>query len=300
MNNYISKLGLGSVQWGMDYGISNSDGLTPADEVAKIFNYAKSIAISTIDTARDYGEAEKVIGQNISADFSLCTKIPSCRNIKTSSELVSHFESSLKRSLHNLNVDKVDSLLLHDCDDLSRPHAHQLTSLLQECKHLGIVKKIGFSAYSSPQISAGIKCFKPDIVQIPFNVFDQRLLVDGTLQYLKNLNVEVHARSIFLQGLLLMDPQCLNDYFKPFMPLILRWHQLCSKLDLSPLDLSLHFAVSQPSIDKIILGISNLQQLKEVVASVRCDRSNITPLPFHELSAYSEDLVNPSRWCVEP
>ena len=132
-------------------------------------------------------------------EFSICTKIPLCRHIKNCSDLSVFFKSSLERSLENLNLDKVDYLLLHDCDDLFGPQASQLVALMQECKDSGKVNKIGFSAYEPSQINAALHCFKPDVIQIPFNVFDQRLLEDGTLQRLKNLGIEIHARSIFFR-----------------------------------------------------------------------------------------------------
>ena len=133
-------------------------------------------------------------------------------------------------------------------------------------------------------------------MQLPFNVFDQRLLLDGTLKRLKDLGIEIHARSIFLQGLLLMDSHELDDYFVPFIPLILEWRQVCKDLRTNPLDLALHFAASQPLIDKVIVGISELRQLKEIVSSVKVNCPKISAFSFAKFSQTSESLVNPSLW----
>ena len=133
---------------------------------------------------------------------------------------------------------------MHDCDDLLGEHGTQVSLLMQKYKELGISKKIGFSAYTSSQIHKALDVIKPDVVQIPFSIFDQRLFFDGTLNYLKELGVEIHARSIFLQGLLLMEPSELDDYFSSFMPSIRNWHNICRELQMNPLDLALYFVVS--------------------------------------------------------
>ena len=299
MDNYIAKIGLGTVQWGLNYGVSNQYGLTPANEVKKLLNYSKSCGISTIDTAPGYGDSEKVIGINDTSAFHLCTKVPSMKVLDVGIEVEKYFQSSVEASLSNLRIDRFEYLLLHDCDDLLGPHRARLVSLMKQCKDSGIVNKIGFSAYTSRQISGALEVIKPDVVQIPFSVFDQRLLFDGTLNQLKSLGIEIHARSIFLQGLLLMDPNKLDNYFQSFMPSILKWHQACKELQLLPLDLALYFAASQPFIDKFIIGISTVQQLKEIVSSLKVDRPDISTQSFSELAHNSDKLVNPSLWALK-
>ena len=296
MDKYISKIGLGTAQWGLDYGISNLDGITPCGEVTKILDYSKSCGINTIDTAREYGASEKVLGSNDSSLFHLCTKVPSLRGLQCSVDVESFFKSSLNNSLSNLQIERLEYLLIHDCSDLLGHHSAHVVSLMKQCKDSGIAKKIGFSAYTSSQVCSVLDNFRPDIVQIPFNILDQRLLSDGTLKHLSSLGIEIHARSIFLQGLLLMDPSKLDSYFTPFMPSILKWHQACKDLRLLPLDLALYFAASQSFIDKLIIGISNLHQLKEIVSSIKIDRSSLSALSFSELGHTSESLVNPALW----
>ena len=299
MDKYIAKIGLGTVQWGLNYGVSNQYGTTPAGEVKKILDFSRSCGISVIDTAPDYGSSEKVIGTNEISSFSLCTKIPALKFLKASTKVDSFFQSTIDNSLVNLCTDRVDYLLLHDCDDLLGPRSAQISSLMQKYKDSGMARKIGFSAYTSRQIFSALDVFKPDVVQIPFSIFDQRLLSDGTLKYLKTLGIEIHARSIFLQGLLLMDPNKLDNYFTSFMPSIFKWHQVCRELKLLPLDLALYFAASQSFIDKVIVGISNLQQLKEIVSSIQVERTNISALSFSELGHTSERLVNPALWTLK-
>ena len=156
---FASKIGLGTVQWGLDYGVSNIDGRTSPDQVQQILQFARSTGISVIDTARDYGCAEQVLGGNDTSSFSLCTKIPSFKHLTKASAIENHFRYSFNSSLEALNKDKVEYLLLHDCDDLLSQHGPMLISLLQEYKDIGRVNKIGFSAYTSSQISSALDLF---------------------------------------------------------------------------------------------------------------------------------------------
>ena len=296
MENKITKIGLGAVQWGLDYGISNQNGQTPARAVKKILDFSQSCGINTIDTAPDYGESEQVIGSINTSSFRLCTKIPSLKGLSSKVDIDDLFRLSVRNSLEKLRTDKLEYLLLHDCNDLLGPYRDHVVSLMQELKRIGVVEKIGFSAYSSCQISFALSVFNPDVVQVPFSIFDQRLLLDGTLGRLKNLDIEIHARSVFLQGLLLMEPAKIDKYFDSFMPFVFLWHETCAALRLSPLDLAIYFAVCQPFIDKAIIGISNVDQLKEIVSSVAADRSTLSTMTFSELAHTSDYLLNPSLW----
>ena len=298
MHKFISKIGLGTAQWGLNYGVSNDYGLTPPDEVRRILDFAKSCGISTIDTAPVYGASEKVIGANDISGFNLCTKLPALRDMSLGSNVNTYFQSSTVNSIQNLRSNGFEYLLLHDCNDLLGVHGSQVALSMKKFKESGISKKIGFSAYTSSQIHSALDFFKPDVVQIPFSIFDQRLFLDGTLNILKDLGIEIHARSIFLQGLLLMPPNKLDQYFAPFLPSIRNWHDICNDLDLLPLELALYFVISRQYIDKVIIGISNLCQLNEIISSIEVDQSSIADFPFSKLAHTSEKLLNPSIWAL--
>ena len=169
MFNDICKIGLGSAQWGLKYGVSNSQGQSSPEEVSNILKVASSIGIKTIDTASSYGNSEKIIGQNNINNFNLITKISS-----NDFHGQGTFVNTFYKSLDNLGLEKIYALLLHDCDDLFTKEATPNIQSLKRLQELGLVQKIGFSAYNSNQIREALKVFIPDIVQLPFNVFDQR------------------------------------------------------------------------------------------------------------------------------
>lgn len=287
MFKYIDKVGLGTAQWGLDYGISNTFGQTSEENVIKILELASSSGIKIIDTAHSYGNSEKIIGKNNLKDFKIVTKSPPSLISPNKSIKESFFES-----LDNLGLKKVYGLLLHNSDDIFSNDSRNRIKELQDLKSLGYLNKIGFSAYNKNQIHKALTFFKPDIIQLPFNVFDQNLLHDGTLEFLKSLNIEIHARSSFLQGLLLMDFSKIPTYFNKWIPYLKKWHYYCSKINLSRKSVALTFSASQKLIDKVIVGVENEIQLRELINTPKISKQ----LELKFLNCKDEDLINPSNW----
>ena len=191
----IKKLGLGTVQFGLDYGLRNSDGQVPLKEVQKILSYAKSKDIRTIDTASEYGESEKILGKIGVKDYEVITKTK--KLISSTDNVVDYFY----KSLDNLMLDRIDGLLIHDFNDVGNKNFEDLFKHLKYLQQQGLFGKIGFSIYNEKQVDYLLENFDFDLIQVPINVFDTRLLSGGQLSKLQNRDIEVHARSIFLQGL---------------------------------------------------------------------------------------------------
>lgn len=297
MTNLPSKIGLGTVQWGLTYGISNHLGQTKQEEVSRILAYAKAVGIKVIDTARSYGESEQVLGKHDLAEFKIITKIPSLKAQYVDHALVgASLEESFLESLHALGVERVQGLLVHDCNDLFTQFGETIITSLQKLKSLGKVGKIGVSIYNSNQILKVLELFKPDIVQLPFNVFDQRLLHDGTLSVIRNIGIEIHARSIFLQGLLLMKADEIPSYFRPWGAQLKAWNDLCIDLGEQPQHIALDFAASNSLIDQVIIGVENLSQLVELASFKVCSH-DVSSLSICSVS--DEKLLNPSLWCLQ-
>ena len=183
-------------------------------------------------------------------------------------------------------------MLLHNSDDIFSGDSKNIINELEDLKSLGYIKKIGFSAYNKNQINRALTFFKPDIVQLPFNVFDQNLLHDGTLDFLKSLNIEIHARSSFLQGLLIMDSNKIPTYFNKWGVYFKKWHHYCSSINSSPKSVALTFSAAQKLIDKVIVGIENKSQLLELINTPKISRE----LELKFLTCRDEDLINPSKW----
>ena len=202
----MSKLVIGTAQFGLDYGITNHDGQVPINEVKKILNFAKKNNINTLDTASNYGNSEDVLGKICVGDYHIITKTTSLKN--GANEVIKNFHHSLKK----IKKTKVKGLLVHNIEEVKDSQFSVVFKQLNELKRQGLVEKIGFSTYTPKQIDFLLNNFDFDLVQLPFNVFDNRLIQGGQLKALKKKKIEIHARSIFLQGLLL-DFNNLSDYF---------------------------------------------------------------------------------------
>ena len=203
----------------MDYGVTNQNGQVTIDTARNILNIAKQSNIRTLDTASLYGNSEQVLGEIGINDYQVITKTTFLKD--DVNEVIVNFYKSLER----LNRDKVEGLLIHNIGDIENNQFDTLFSKLNELKKEGLIGKIGFSTYTPVQIDFLLHTFDFDLIQVPFNVFDNRLIEGGQLKRLKNKGIEVHARSLFLQGVLL-DCDSLGGYFshwKFFLIIIKRW-----------------------------------------------------------------------------
>lgn len=288
-----TRLMIGTAQWGLDYGISNNQGKTDNKEIQKILDIAQANGINSLDTASAYGNAEKITGKLARADNIIVTKISIGNQDREASQISNEIRTRIKTSYADLGGETLEGILVHDPDNLEkREHSHGWDTLIR-MKEEGFMKKIGISVYHPRQAELLSNIYKPDIIQIPFNAFDQRGESLGILKQLKENGVEIHARSIFLQGLLLMDLADINDYFMPWRLKIKRWHKYCSNNKITLLQGAVANAMREKNIDKFIVGVENMYQLEEIVEA--------TKKTVHEYfqSSYSESeegLINPTKW----
>ncbi len=288
------RLGLGTAQYGMDYGISNRRGQNSLDEVKQILDEAKTLGIEMLDTSPNYGNSEEVLGKCLIKEkhFHIVTKTPVFdKNIitqKSGDILTEYFESSLEQ----LGCNTLYGLLVHHAENLLAPGGVYLAKSLLELKSRGLATKIGVSIYNSTQIDAILNIFEPDIIQLPINLFDQRLINSGHLTKLKKQNIEIHARSIFLQGLLLMEQEKLPKFFEPIKTNIGEYFVFLKENDISPQTAALNFVKNIEEIDYIILGVNSVDHLKENVAAFEKELN----IDFTKFSISDEKIINPAMW----
>jgi len=254
----MKKIGLGTVQFGMDYGIANKRGQIPTEEVFEILRHAFESGIDTLDTAAAYGPSEELIGQ-----FFSCEKKPFKIVSKTSDlskkESVS-LSKSLEFSLKRLNQKKVYGYLVHQFENfIQKP---SLWDELVDLKRQGCVEKIGFSLYRAQELEYLLeKNLDFDLIQVPYNIFDQRF--EGYFQNLKSRQVEIHTRSVFLQGLFFMKSDQLSQAFLPIKGRMAKIEELSQKDNIPIRFLCLDFVMKNPLVDRVIIGIDSLEQWKE-------------------------------------
>lgn len=284
------RLALGTVQFGMDYGIANSDGQVSAAEVKNILSLARANSIQLIDTAMDYGQSEACLGQSRIADFDVVTKLSAIP------EEVSNVEewvcAKVESSLTRLNIASLKGLLLHRPAQLSGPHGAALTKSLVTLKSAGLVEKIGVSIYSPEELPAVLDACSIDLVQAPFNLIDRRLASTGWLQKLFETGVEVHTRSTFLQGLLLMSHAEIPEKFNQWLKIWNEWHNWLAANHCSAIRACLQFVLEYPQISKVVVGVDSASHLRQLLET---PESQID-MSWPDISVADEALVNPANW----
>lgn len=286
-----SRLALGTVQFGLRYGIANELGQISRESAAMIMERAWSAQIDTLDTAISYGESEKVLGDVGVAGWRVVSKLPPVPENR-SAKLEPWALDSVRESLERLGIPKLYGLLLHRPEQLLGPGGESLYRGLLMLKEQGKVVKIGISVYDPGELDAIWPHYRFDLVQAPFNVLDRRLAESGWLNRLSDEHVEVHVRSVFLQGLLLLESCRLPTKFARWRPLWQDWHRWLGENNLSALKASLGFALSAPQITRVVVGVDSLAQLEEILASATA----VPPVPPISLACEDSSLINPSRW----
>ncbi len=289
----LHKVVIGGAQIGQKYGISNTIGMPNIDEIDKILNLARKSGINYIDTAQSYGKSEKILGNFSKSHWNLNTKfILNSEDLKSNS-LKRLISERFKSSLKNLKTDRIYSVMLHDISCLQDSSAQKIWQSLCELKENNFVQKIGYSIYRPEHLDLIYKKFKPDIIQTPFNILDQRIKSSGWLDILKKENVEVHARSVFLQGLLLMESKDISLRFEKWSMEFKKLFNWFNDKGLSKLEGCLYFAFSEPKIDKFVIGINTEKELKQIIKILINNKNEV----FDYISNVDDqNLLEPINW----
>jgi aryl-alcohol dehydrogenase-like predicted oxidoreductase len=278
----LEKLGLGTVQFGQPYGISNRHGQVSPAEAAAILTTARAAGIRLLDTAANYGEAEAVLAGLDRTGFRVVSKTIGLKH---------GLDQVIARARQSATRLKADTLLVHAAADLRGPDGDALWSALCGLRDEGVFRKIGISVYVADDPAAMAARFQPDVMQLPFSLLDQRLLLNGTLARLAERGVEIHARSIFLQGLLFLE--ALPEKLRHAGPHLTRVRARLRDAGITPLAGALGFVLSRPEIAFGLVGVTSKAELEEVIGAAQ------TPLPDLEWSSFAledEVTLTPSLW----
>jgi aryl-alcohol dehydrogenase-like predicted oxidoreductase len=298
MGKYSAKLALGTVQFGLDYGISNDDGKVSADAVSKILHRAKDLGVAVLDTAYAYGDSENVLGQclqgfaNSESDaFRIVSKYPPGERPAVA--------EVLRESLERLGREKLYGYLFHSLDTY-RAKPERWVEMC-DLRERGLVEKVGFSLYQ-PQdaldlLADGLDAGKQkiDLVQVPFGVLDQRWA--AVWPELKAAGIEVHVRSVFLQGLVFRETKGLDAHFAGAIASLDKLREMAEESGMSVAALCLGFALAQAEIDQVVMGVANLAQFEENVRLAEMTDRVLPLLPeLRDLAIEDERILMPMFW----
>jgi aryl-alcohol dehydrogenase-like predicted oxidoreductase len=288
-NPGVARIALGTAQFGLDYGISNTAGQVKPQDAAQILALARDSGIDTLDTAIAYGESESLLGRLGVDGWNVVSKLPAFP--ADAPDLVSWSIGQVRASLSRLGIPRLDALLLHAPAQLAGSRGDELFSALRALRDAGLVRRIGASIYAPAELEA-LGRFRLDVVQAPFNVLDRGLNSSGWAQRLADEGVEIHLRSVFLQGLLLMEPARRPSRFARWQATWDAWDAWLRETGLSPVQACVRHALAQPFAHRVVLGVAALCDLQEILAAADGD---MPPVPE---SLRSEDpaLINPSTW----
>ncbi len=287
----MRKIALGTVQFGLDYGVANEVGQVDQYEAKRILCLAEENGVDVLDTAIAYGASEEVLGKACVDGFRIVTKLPTLS--ADQSNIDRWVRNQVKASLRRLGQKKLYGLLLHRSEDLSGSKGEQLIKALADLKNDDVVQKIGVSIYSPDELEVIYKKMKIDLVQAPLNVVDRRLQSSGWLDRLKDDGVEIHTRSAFLQGLLLMEQIKIPQKFSRWSSLWDQWHQHLKRSGISALAASLAYPISLDRVDRVIVGVDSAEQLGEILLAAQ-NLADIFDTSF--MRSTDLDLINPFNW----
>jgi aryl-alcohol dehydrogenase-like predicted oxidoreductase len=252
--------------------------------------HAQQAGIDTLDTAIAYGESESVLGHIGVQAWKVVTKLPTVPDACTN--VTQWVKAQAQGSLKRLGLNSLHGLLLHRPSQLLEDIGIELYAALQSLKAQGLVGKVGVSVYGPAELDALCSRYAFDLVQAPLNILDRSLVDSGWAQRLKDDGVEVHTRSAFLQGLLLIPKEKRQAKFERWKDIWSVWDQWLAETGLSPLQACSRFANALDCIDRVVVGVDNLAQLEEIIAAA----AGVLPsLPQFKI-LHDGRLVNPATW----
>jgi len=286
----MNRIVLGGAQLGLPYGILNGGETLSREEVARILDTAAGHGIDSIDTAIAYGQSESVIGETAQNRFNIISKLPPLPSeVSNVSEWV---YTQVDASLARLNCKSLDALLLHRPQDLVEQHGAELYAAISSLKIKKIIHRFGISIYAPDELDGIIGKFDIDVVQAPLNVFDRRIL--EVIDQLTARSIEVHVRSVFLQGVLIASPKDRPQRFQPWSEHFAQFDTWVHSTGLSAMACCLGFALQQPGVAKLVIGTTSAESLAEIMNSV----PNMYLEVPADLRSSSEQLIDPRIWSV--
>ncbi|HET8747197.1 MAG TPA: aldo/keto reductase [Ramlibacter sp.] len=286
------QLALGTAQFGLDYGITNARGRVAADEARRMLQRAWDSGLRLLDTAPAYGHSEQVLGQVVSQPWRIATKTLPLRSAQLDAAAVARVDTAFRGSLARLGASAVDTLLVHHADDLLVPGGEALYRWLRDEQEAGRTARIGASVYDGEQVRALLARYRLDAVQLPASIADQRLLADGTVQRLQDAGVEIHVRSLYLQGLLLAAPAFVTARFPRQAAWAQGLHDEFRARGVSPVQACLSFFRAQPAFRVAVVGAASEEEVRALAAAWQAS----TPMDWSGWSVDNPDFTDPRQW----
>ena len=291
----ISKLILGTVQFGLNYGINNTIGKLTEDQVFELLETAYELGIRTLDTAEAYGNAHSIISsfhKQSKKRFNIISKYSS-----SNFDYPIDFVERIKVHCSNFNVNYLEGYMFHSYNDF-KMNINNDPNVLDNIKNSGLVKKIGVSVHSNDEIEDLLNFKNIDLIQLPFNLFDNEYQRKEILEKAKKRNIEIHTRSVFLQGLFFKDINMLTNCLLPLKNNLSELSLISKNNNLSIESLALNYPLNKTYIDKVLIGVDSLEQLKKNIKATENDFDKSIYEKIDCIQIKNTKLLNPSNWKI--
>lgn len=295
------ELCLGTVQFGMDYGLRGKR-KPPLAESLKMLDYAVHNGVCTIDTANAYGEAEDVVGAYLEKHSSMRERITLISKFRPNlldgvpvEQYDSVMRENLEESLRRLHTDRLDGYLLHSARYVFND---EIVAALLRLKKEGYAQKVGVSVYEAAEAEKGICRSDLDFLQLPYSMLDQRMQQSGIFALAEERRFPLHTRSAFIQGLVAMKPEEVPPFLREkAAPILKEVETLCRETGLSRIQLAIGFVKQQSAVSHMVFGVRNMEQLKEDISAFQQKLPDDVMKELEERFAHVEaDIVMPSLW----
>lgn len=288
-----NKLILGTVQFGLNYGINNTSGKPDKERVYAILDEAFKNGIRLLDSAEAYGDAHEVIGlyhalsQN---KFDLITKYSSSRR-----DLPENLITRVKFDIQTLNCSSLYAYMFHSFSDFKN-YFQIFKADIAQLKKEGLIQKMGVSVYTNNELEELLNFEEVELVQLPFNLLDNNYQRAALIRKAKIKGMEVHTRSAFLQGLFFKKQEELPLKLQKLISYLNVLNSIAGKNQIAITDLALNYALQQPNIDHVLIGVDTLEQLKNNLSSLGKFIPASVLAQVDELKVHEVELLNPSNW----
>ena len=283
-------LSIGTAQFGSKYGILNNRGKVPYKEVEKILKHANKHGITSLDTAYNYGNIHKLLGNIGITEWNVTTKIPFFKN--NNENYINEIDNLIEKIFRDLETDKISTILIHDIHKMSIDEINIYWEKLNFLKKNKYIEKIGYSIYDDYNLKNIYKYFKPDVIQGPLNLFNTKLIENGWLQKFFIDKVEFHCRSIFLQGLLLVNHSMIPRRLKKWEKLFKNYESWLKKHKISNLEACLNFIYSNKHVSRVVIGVQSSKHLDQIIKTKTINKN----LNFNKNKNIDNDLIDPRLW----
>jgi aryl-alcohol dehydrogenase-like predicted oxidoreductase len=289
MSLSVSKLGLAAAQFGLDGMSASPRARSPETEARDILNIAARARLSVLDVSGNYGRAEQVLGDLIPRPVPFRVTLAAARADRGPDFV----EAEVLASLRRLGLERADAIIVSSPAELFGPHGAAVWDRLARLRDQGLFAKIGVAAHASDDPVGVARRFKPDILQAPASLLDQRLLADGSLQRIAGMGIEVQLRSIFLNGLLFLPPDRVPAQLKGASGRLSKVRRMIAEGRSDPLQAALGFALSRVEASAVLVGVTSAAELSAVVAAAS---SPPPDLDWDDMAIDDPVALDPRRW----